>query len=198
MLTADRSLEEGALGFEEQTELDKLTLTVPQLALLPYGLVGFAATFLAFPCGMLPGGELGFLAFIVGPLLFVVGTMYAPSARIELTGSELRLDAWAGWPFPRPSQLRLPLHRVTATWGRPGTQVNKREVRGLTLAVDGGEPIYLPALRISRSEHDLLTERIEGMRVLAEMRHGMGEAEVPDELTELAQGSGASTVETQE
>jgi len=176
------------MPIDEQTDLDGLTLTAPQLALLPYGLAGFFSMFVWFPlAACLPLGEYaGVIAFLGFPL-FMLATVYAPTARLELTGQEIRIDAWAGWPFPRPAQLRLPLRDLELSWAKGRTRVNGREVTGLSLHSPSHDPVHLPALRVRRDERDMLTDRVEGMKVLAAARHGDGMDEIPEELRSLVQ-----------
>lgn len=168
-------------GMQVEADFNRLDVEIEQRPLSNWAVLAHLSVFVVTPLTVGLGAPfIGIPWFLFGALLFVLGLTWKRPVRLSVTRTDLRVDAWVGWPG-KPARVVVPLaglvveHRTRAT-------INDRNVYQLDLQPEGAAQIRIRGLACSDDELDRLAGLIARANVDAQALMGAEEGEVPEAL----------------
>ncbi len=164
-----------------EADFNRLDVQIEQRPLLSWAVLAHLSIFVVTPLSLAMGVVfIGIPWFLLGALLFAVGLTWKRPVRLSVTRTDLRVDAWVGWPS-RPARVVVPLAGLELEH-RSGGRINSRNVYRLELRPRGGPRRRLHGLACSADELDRLAELLARASADAQALMGVGAGEVPEAL----------------
>jgi len=168
-------------GMQVEADFNRLDVEIEQRPLASWAVLAHLSIFVVTPLTIGLGAPfIGIPWFLFGALLFAVGLTWTRPVRLSVTRTDLRVDAWVGWPG-KPAHVVLPLAGLELEH-RTRARINSRNVYRLELRPRGGARQRIHGLACSDDELDRLGALLTRATADAQALLGEGVGEVPEAL----------------
>ena len=173
-----------ASSLEAAQDFNQLDVRLEQRPLANWAVVAHLSVFVITPVSMLVGAWFLAVPWMLGAMaFFVAGLTWKRPVTLRVTRTELRVDAWAGWPGRRVQRV-LPLADLEVEHDG-GAHINNRKTYRLTLRPAGEAPLTLRSLACSADDLLRLDALLGQASAEAVAVLGDGAEEVPEALRRL-------------